>query len=213
MVPAAIVGKFVSNHQAAHRVRAATCGRWFTGRTGGDRMLRSHHYPQVSGLLWVPYSSLSLRGAFRTSSSIDRKNDSRLWLSAKRRGLASDFPNSYVHRLCLVRIWAETASNLKLSRPNPTTKLFTPTLMSLLWMLIIGLVVGALAKLLMPGRDPGGIFITMLLGVVGAMVAGFLGRTLQWYNDGEPAGFIASIIGAILVLAIYRAARGRRIAG
>jgi len=76
-------------------------------------------------------------------------------------------------------------------------------------MLIVGLVVGALAKLIMPGRDPGGIIITMLLGIVGAMVAGFLGRSLGWYMEGEPAGFIASTVGAIIVLAIYRMVIGR----
>lgn len=82
--------------------------------------------------------------------------------------------------------------------------------MSFIWMLIIGLVVGAIAKAIMPGRDPGGIFITMLLGVVGAMLAGFLGRTAGWYNDGEPAGFIAAVVGAILVLVIYRMITGSR---
>jgi uncharacterized membrane protein YeaQ/YmgE (transglycosylase-associated protein family) len=82
--------------------------------------------------------------------------------------------------------------------------------MSFLWMLIIGLVVGAIAKFLMPGRDPGGFLVTMLLGVVGAMVAGFIGRAAGWYNDGEPAGFIASVIGAILVLLVYRMATGRK---
>ena len=82
--------------------------------------------------------------------------------------------------------------------------------MSFIWMLIIGLIVGAIAKLLMPGKDPGGMLITMLLGVVGAMIAGFIGRAAGWYNAGEPAGFIASVIGAILVLAVYRMAMGRR---
>jgi uncharacterized membrane protein YeaQ/YmgE (transglycosylase-associated protein family) len=82
--------------------------------------------------------------------------------------------------------------------------------MSFIWMLIIGLIVGAIAKLLMPGKDPGGMLITMLLGVVGAMIAGFIGRAAGWYNEGEPAGFIASVIGAILVLAVYRMAMGRR---
>ncbi|WP_050024681.1 GlsB/YeaQ/YmgE family stress response membrane protein [Verrucomicrobium sp. BvORR034] len=82
--------------------------------------------------------------------------------------------------------------------------------MSFIWMLVIGLIVGAVAKLLMPGKDPGGIFITMVIGVVGALLAGFLGRTLGWYNEGEPVGFIASVVGAILLLALYRVATGRR---
>ncbi|HEU0033891.1 MAG TPA: GlsB/YeaQ/YmgE family stress response membrane protein [Kofleriaceae bacterium] len=82
--------------------------------------------------------------------------------------------------------------------------------MHILWMLIIGLVIGAIAKLIMPGRDPGGILITMLLGVAGSLIAGFLGRALGWYNANEGAGFIASVIGAVLLLAIYRAVIGRR---
>ncbi|WP_038160054.1 MULTISPECIES: GlsB/YeaQ/YmgE family stress response membrane protein [unclassified Verrucomicrobium] len=81
--------------------------------------------------------------------------------------------------------------------------------MSFIWMLIIGLIVGAVAKLLMPGKDPGGIFVTMVIGVVGALVAGFLGRSLGWYNEGEPVGFIASVIGSILLLIIYRLITGR----
>jgi uncharacterized membrane protein YeaQ/YmgE (transglycosylase-associated protein family) len=71
-------------------------------------------------------------------------------------------------------------------------------------MLIVGLVVGALAKLLMPGRDPGGIFVTMLLGVAGAFVAGFLGKLLGLYAEGQKAGFFMSILGAILLLCVYR---------
>ena len=82
--------------------------------------------------------------------------------------------------------------------------------MHLLWTLIIGLIVGAIAKLLTPGKDPGGCIITMILGVIGAFVAGFLGRALGWYNEGEPVGFIASVIGAILVLLIFRLITGRR---
>ena len=85
--------------------------------------------------------------------------------------------------------------------------------MEILWMAIIGLVVGALAKLVMPGKDPGGIIVTMLIGVAGALLAGFLGRAAGWYNEGEPAGFIASILGALALLAIYRAVIGRRVAG
>jgi len=83
----------------------------------------------------------------------------------------------------------------------------------MLWMILVGLIVGALAKLVMPGRDPGGIIITILLGIVGAIVAGFLGRAIGWYREGEPAGFIASVIGAVLVLFIYRALTGQRGSG
>ena len=76
-----------------------------------------------------------------------------------------------------------------------------------LWMCIIGLIAGALAKLIMPGRDPGGIIITMLLGIAGSLVAGFLGRALGWYEAGQGAGLIMSVIGAIVLLAIYRMVR------
>ena len=81
--------------------------------------------------------------------------------------------------------------------------------MHVLWMIIVGLIVGALAKLIMPGRDPGGIIITILLGIAGSLVAGFLGRAVGWYREGEPVGFIASVIGAVILLAIYRFIVGR----
>ena len=77
--------------------------------------------------------------------------------------------------------------------------------MSILWMIIIGLLVGAVAKLLMPGHDPGGSVITMLLGMGGSVVAAFIGHSLGWYATGEPAGFVASVLGAILLLVLYRA--------
>ena len=80
----------------------------------------------------------------------------------------------------------------------------------ILWTLLIGLVIGAVAKLLMPGQDPGGCIITMLLGIAGAFVAGYIGRVVGWYQPGEPAGFIASVIGAMLLLLIYRMIAGRR---
>jgi uncharacterized membrane protein YeaQ/YmgE (transglycosylase-associated protein family) len=80
--------------------------------------------------------------------------------------------------------------------------------MYILGMIVIGLLAGALAKAIMPGKDPGGIIITMLLGIAGSIVAGFLGRMLGWYGEGETAGFIASVIGAIILLALYRMARG-----
>lgn len=82
-------------------------------------------------------------------------------------------------------------------------------MLSFIWMLIIGLVVGAVAKLLMPGKDPGGFIVTMLLGVAGALIAGFLGRALGWYEMGEAPGFIASVVGAMLLLLIYRLVIGR----
>ncbi|MBA3960788.1 MAG: GlsB/YeaQ/YmgE family stress response membrane protein [Chthoniobacterales bacterium] len=81
---------------------------------------------------------------------------------------------------------------------------------ALLGTLIIGLVIGVIAKLLMPGRDPGGCIITMLIGIAGAFVAGYLGRVVGWYQPGQPAGFIASIIGAMLLLLIYRMIAGKR---
>ncbi len=79
-----------------------------------------------------------------------------------------------------------------------------------LWVLIIGLVVGALAKLIMPGKDPGGIIVTMLLGIAGAFLGGWLGRVVGLYQEGQGAGFIMSLIGAIILLAIYRLVIGRR---
>jgi uncharacterized membrane protein YeaQ/YmgE (transglycosylase-associated protein family) len=79
----------------------------------------------------------------------------------------------------------------------------------LLW-IIFGLIVGAVAKLIMPGKDPGGIIITMLLGIVGALVGGWLGQALGMYQSGEPAGFIMAVVGAIILLALYRFFRGRR---
>ncbi len=73
-----------------------------------------------------------------------------------------------------------------------------------IWAAIIGLVVGALAKLIMPGRDPGGFFVTMLIGIAGALLATFLGRQLGLYHEGQSAGFIGSLIGAIILLALWR---------
>ena len=78
-----------------------------------------------------------------------------------------------------------------------------------LWMAIIGLVIGAIAKFIMPGKDPGGIIVTMLLGIAGSLLAGWIGRAVGWYREGQGAGFIASIIGAIILLAIYRMLRRR----
>ena len=81
--------------------------------------------------------------------------------------------------------------------------------MSLLWTALIGLLAGAVAKALMPGRDPGGLIITMLLGVAGAMVGTFLGRAVGWYQAGQGAGFIAAVVGAVILLFRYRTVQGR----
>jgi uncharacterized membrane protein YeaQ/YmgE (transglycosylase-associated protein family) len=76
--------------------------------------------------------------------------------------------------------------------------------------IVIGLLAGGIAKLLMPGRDPGGCFITILLGIGGALLANFLGRAVGWYKEGESAGFLAAIVGAVLILFIYRTIVARR---
>jgi uncharacterized membrane protein YeaQ/YmgE (transglycosylase-associated protein family) len=82
--------------------------------------------------------------------------------------------------------------------------------MGILGWIVFGLIVGAIAKLLMPGRDPGGIIITMVLGIVGALLGGFIGRALGMYSADEPAGFIMALVGAVLVLFIYRISIGGR---
>jgi uncharacterized membrane protein YeaQ/YmgE (transglycosylase-associated protein family) len=81
---------------------------------------------------------------------------------------------------------------------------------AIIWTLIIGLIVGGIAKLLMPGRDPGGCIITILLGIAGAFIAGYLGRLVGWYQPGQTTGFIASVIGAMILLLIYRMISGKR---
>jgi len=76
--------------------------------------------------------------------------------------------------------------------------------------IVFGLIVGIIAKLLMPGRDPGGFIITILLGIAGAMLGGFIGRAIGFYGPNQSAGFLMSILGAILLLAVYRAVGGHR---
>ena len=83
--------------------------------------------------------------------------------------------------------------------------------MGILGWILFGLVVGIVAKLVMPGRDPGGIIITILLGIGGALLGGFIGQALGLYQTGEPAGFIGATLGAILVLWVYRMATRRRV--
>ena len=76
--------------------------------------------------------------------------------------------------------------------------------MSIIGWILFGLVVGVVAKVLMPGRDPGGMIVTVLLGIVGALIGGFIGRLLGWYGESDPVGFIMAVLGAILVLFAYR---------
>jgi uncharacterized membrane protein YeaQ/YmgE (transglycosylase-associated protein family) len=84
------------------------------------------------------------------------------------------------------------------------------TSMSIIWTLIIGLLAGIVAKLLMPGRDPGGFIITILLGIAGAFLATWLGQAIGWYEAGEGAGFIGAVVGAVIILIIYRMIARRR---
>lgn len=81
--------------------------------------------------------------------------------------------------------------------------------MVLIWVIFIGLLVGAVAKFLMPGDDPGGIVVTALIGIVGSIVATYLGHALGFYRAGEGAGFIGAVVGSILLLAAYRAVAHR----
>jgi uncharacterized membrane protein YeaQ/YmgE (transglycosylase-associated protein family) len=83
------------------------------------------------------------------------------------------------------------------------------TFMHLLWVVLIGLVVGAVAKFLTPGRDPGGFIVTILIGIAGSLIATWLGRAIGWYQEGQSAGFIMSVLGAILLLGIYHLVRKR----
>ncbi|MGE5812707.1 MAG: GlsB/YeaQ/YmgE family stress response membrane protein [Ignavibacteria bacterium] len=76
--------------------------------------------------------------------------------------------------------------------------------MDIIWAIIIGLLAGIVAKALMPGKDPGGLIITVLIGIIGSVIFTFLGRALGFYGEGESAGFIGAVIGAILLLWIYR---------
>jgi uncharacterized membrane protein YeaQ/YmgE (transglycosylase-associated protein family) len=84
--------------------------------------------------------------------------------------------------------------------------------MGIIGWILFGLVVGVIAKLIMPGKDPGGFIVTVLIGIVGALLGGFLGRLLNLYEPGQPAGFIGATLGAILLLWIYRLATRRKTA-
>ena len=82
--------------------------------------------------------------------------------------------------------------------------------MGIIWTILIGFVVGIVAKFLMPGRDPSGFIITVIIGIVGSVIATYLGRALGFYQVGESAGFIAAVLGSIILLFIYRAVTGRK---
>lgn len=82
--------------------------------------------------------------------------------------------------------------------------------MGLIWSIVVGFVVGLIARFLMPGRDPAGFIVTTLLGILGAFIASFLGQTMGWYAPDQPAGFFAAVIGAMIVLFIYRLVVGHR---
>jgi uncharacterized membrane protein YeaQ/YmgE (transglycosylase-associated protein family) len=81
--------------------------------------------------------------------------------------------------------------------------------MGILGWIIFGLIVGIVAKVLMPGRDPGGFIVTIILGIVGAVVGGFLGRAVGWYGPNDPVGFVMAVLGAIVLLVLYRVTLGR----
>ena len=81
--------------------------------------------------------------------------------------------------------------------------------MGILWTILIGFIVGIVAKFLMPGRDPGGFIITVIIGIVGSVIATYLGRAMGFYQLGESAGFIAAVLGSIILLVIYRMVAGK----
>jgi uncharacterized membrane protein YeaQ/YmgE (transglycosylase-associated protein family) len=82
--------------------------------------------------------------------------------------------------------------------------------MGVIGWILFGLVVGVVGKLLMPGRDPGGFILTIVLGIAGALIGGFIGQALGFYQEGEPAGFIMAVLGSIILLLLYRMVAGRR---
>ena len=82
--------------------------------------------------------------------------------------------------------------------------------MTILWTILIGFIVGIVAKFLMPGRDPAGFIITVLIGIAGSFIATYVGAAMGWYQNGQPAGFIAAVLGSIVLLLVYRMLTGKR---
>ncbi len=80
----------------------------------------------------------------------------------------------------------------------------------MIWMLLVGLIVGAIAKFIMPGKDPGGFIVTIVIGILGAAIAGWIGLNAGWYTEGQPVGFLASVLGAVLLLFVYRLIIGKK---
>ena len=76
--------------------------------------------------------------------------------------------------------------------------------MTILWTILIGFIIGFVAKFLTPGRDPGGFIITVLIGIAGSFIASYVGAAMGWYRNGETAGFIAAVLGSIVLLVLYR---------
>jgi uncharacterized membrane protein YeaQ/YmgE (transglycosylase-associated protein family) len=111
--------------------------------------------------------------------------------------------------MLLLTAWGHPDRGGVAAGSDPTSKRGMDMFGILGW-IIFGVIVGAVAKLLMPGRDPGGIIVTMLLGIVGAVLGGWMGRAMGLYGPEDPAGFLMSLVGAVVVLLIYRMAVGRR---
>ena len=110
---------------------------------------------------------------------------------------------------CSLLRWITTAAfespfSESISLPSTNQSDTTRFTMAILSTLLVGLIVGAIAKLLMPGKDPGGFIITILLGIAGAFIATYLGQALGWYKAGQPAGWIMSVVGAMILLLLYR---------
>ena len=119
--------------------------------------------------------------------------------------------DGYIADQRVVSLSGASAVQLRLRRsPAQPAASTTDMRQRILGWILFGLIVGALAKLVMPGRDPGGIIITMLLGIAGAVIGGFVGRAMGFYGPNESAGFLMSFVGAVILLALYRMFVGRR---